>query len=404
MNNQVLSLGDLKAEQLHNKKVLVRADLNVPLAGNKISDDTRLRASLPTIKYLLAKGAIVILCSHLGRPRGEINSKYSLQPVAEALSKLLKHKIDFIPDCIGSQTQASIRLLKSGSICLLENLRFYAEEETNDQEFSKKLASLADLYVNDAFGSAHRAHASTEGVTHFVQMAVAGFLMEKEIRELGNLLTKPERPFTSIIGGSKVSSKIEIIDSLIQKSDVLLIGGGMAYTFAKAQGGKVGKSLCEENKLQIATELMEKARAASTALILPADHLCVRNFNDQKESPETFLAGQIPDDYEGCDIGPLTMQNFARSILESKTVVWNGPVGIFEDNRFAEGTRSVARAMNQATQQNNKTVIGGGDSAAATAKFGYTDRDFSHISTGGGASLEFLEGKVLPGIAALSKA
>ncbi len=403
MEYSVLGLEDLKPEQLNGKRVFVRVDFNVPLQDGKVSDITRLKAALPTIKYLIQKGAIIILASHFGRPKGKIDLKYTLEPVAKEFEKILGQTVSFIPDCIGPQTQATIKMLKAGSVCLLENLRFYAEEEANDQAFSEKLASLADIYVNDAFGAAHRAHSSTEGITKFLRPAVAGFLMEKEVRELGNLLSRPERPFVSIIGGSKVSTKIDVLNSLIDQSDVVLIGGGMAYTFTKAQGGKIGKSLCEEDKLELASQLLEKARSKGTALILPDDNLCVKNLADQNEKPQSFLSGEIPDDYAGCDIGSISCINFSRYISEAKTIVWNGPVGIFEDKRFADGSKAVAKAMSILTEKGGKTVIGGGDSAAAVASFGYTDQDFSHISTGGGASLEFLEGKTLPGVAALDK-
>jgi phosphoglycerate kinase len=399
---QVMGLEDLKATQIEGKRVFVRVDFNVPMQDGKITDITRLKASLPTIKFLLERKAIVILASHFGRPKG-IDPQYSLEPVAKELTKLLGTQVSFVPNCIGPQTEATVKSLQPGSICLLENLRFYQEEERNDSEFSKKLAALAEVYVNDAFGAAHRAHASTAGIAQFLSPAVAGLLMEKEVRELGSLLGRPERPFTSIIGGSKVSSKIDVINSLIEKSDVLLIGGGMSYTFIKAKGGKIGKSLCEDDKLKLALELIERAKERGTALILPDDHLCVNNFGDKAEAPTPFLAGQIPDNYEGCDVGPITCENFSRYISESKTVLWNGPVGVFEDARFAGGSKAVAKAMHNLQVKGGKTVIGGGDSAAAVADFGYTDDDFGHISTGGGASLEFIEGKTLPGVAALDK-
>lgn len=400
---EILGLEDLKAEQLKGKRVLVRVDFNVPVQDGKVSDVTRLKASLPTIEYLIAKEAIVILASHFGRPKGKKDLTYSLAPVAKEFAKLIGQEVTFVPDCIGSETEAIIKSQKPASVILLENVRFYAEEEANDESFSKKLAQLADLYVNDAFGSAHRAHASTAGVAKFLKPAVAGFLMEKEIRELGGLISRPERPFTSIIGGSKVSSKIDILNSLIEKSDVVLVGGGMSYTFIKAQGGKIGNSICEDDKLKLALELIEKAKSKGTALIFPDDNLCIKNFDDKNEKPQPILTGQIPEGMSGCDIGPITANNFARYISESKTVLWNGPVGIFEDSRFAEGSRAVAKALVALKAKGGKTVIGGGDSAAAVVSFGYTDNDFGHISTGGGASLEFLEGKVLPGVAALDK-
>lgn len=401
---EVLGLEDLKQEQLEGKRVLVRVDFNVPVQDGKVSDVTRLRASLPTVQYLIKKGAIVILASHFGRPKGKKDPVYSLAPVAKEFAKLIGQDVTFVPDCIGDETERVVNSQKPSSICLLENVRFYAEEEANDEGFSKKLAQLADLYVNDAFGSAHRAHASTAGVAKFLKPAIAGLLMEKEIRELGSLISRPERPFTSIIGGSKVSSKIDILNYLIEKSDVVLVGGGMAYTFIKAQGGKIGNSICEDDKLKLALELIETAKSKGTALIFPDDNFCVKNFDDKNEKPQPVLVGQIPDDMSGCDIGPITADNFTRYISESKTVLWNGPVGIFEDLRFAEGSRAVAKALVALQSKGGKTVIGGGDSAAAVVSFGYTDNDFGHISTGGGASLEFLEGKILPGVAALDKA
>lgn len=399
----VLGLEDLKPEQLNGKKVFVRVDFNVPVQEGKVSDTTRLKASLPTIEYLLQKNAIVILASHFGRPKGKVDPTYSLEIVAKEFAKVLGKPVQFAPDCIGPKAEATINALTPGSVCLLENVRFYAEEEANDEGFSKKLASLADLYVNDAFGSAHRAHASTAGIAKFLKPAVAGLLMEKEVRELGSLISRPERPFTSIIGGSKVSSKLDILNSLIEKSDVVLVGGGMAYTFIKAQGGKIGKSLCENDKLELALQLIEKARAKGTALIFPDDNLCVKSLDDKSEKAQPILSGQIPDELSGCDIGPITCENFSRYISESKTVLWNGPVGIFEDSRFEEGSKAVAKAMAKLQAKGGKTVIGGGDSAAAVAQFGYTENDFGHISTGGGASLEFLEGKTLPGVAALDQ-
>ena len=399
---KVLGLDSLKPESLNGKKVFVRVDFNVPVEEGKISDITRLKASLPTIKYLEKNKAIIILASHFGRPKGKPNPEYSLKIVAEELERILGKKVLFIPDCIGEKAKSAINGLEAGSICLLENVRFYAEEEKNDPDFSKKLADLADIYVNDAFGSAHRAHASTAGITQYLKTAVAGFLMEKEVKELSSVLHSPERPFTSIIGGSKISSKLEILNSLIEKSDVVLIGGGMAYTLIKAQGGKIGKSICENDKLSMALEIIEKAKRLGTALVLPDDNLCIEDFDNKNEEPQAFLTGQIPDSMSGCDIGPITCDNFEVYIGQSKTVLWNGPVGIFEDHRFACGSRVVAKALVKLQAQGGKTIIGGGDSASAINAFGFTEKDFGHISTGGGASLEFLEGKTLPGIAALN--
>jgi phosphoglycerate kinase len=401
---EIIGLEDLRPEQIQNKRVFVRVDFNVPIQNGQVGDITRLRASLPSIQYLIKNKAIVILASHLGRPKGKPNSEFSLKPVAKAFEQILGQSVSFFPDCIGADVKDAIHKLSPGSVCLLENLRFYAQEEANDEAFSKELASLAEVYVNDAFGTAHRAHSSTVGIVKFLRPAIAGFLMEKEIRELGSLLSRPERPFTSIIGGSKVSSKIDILSSLIDKSDVVLVGGGMSYTFIKAQGGKIGQSLCEDDKMKVALELIEQARKKGTALIFPQDNLCVNNFDDKSENPQPILAGQIPDNMTGCDIGPISSENFARYISESKTVLWNGPVGIFEDSRCASGSKAIAAALVKLQKNGGKTIIGGGDSAAAVAGFGYHDNDFGHISTGGGASLEFLEGKILPGIEVLDKA
>ncbi|MDJ0625125.1 MAG: phosphoglycerate kinase [Candidatus Caenarcaniphilales bacterium] len=400
---QVFGMEDLKNSQIEGKRVLVRVDFNVPMQDGKVTDTTRLKACLPTIEFLLKKNCKVILMSHFGRPKGKKDLKYSLKPVALELGSLIRKEVKFASDCIGPEAESVVNSLDEAEICLLENVRFYSEEETNEEGFSKKLASLGELYVNDAFGSAHRAHASTTGVAKFLKPSVAGFLMEKEITELGNLLQRPERPFTSIIGGSKVSSKIDILDSLIEKSDVVLVGGGMAYTFIKARGGKIGKSICEDDKLSLASELIQKAKDKGTAFILPDDNLCIKDFNNKSEVPQPVLAGQIDDELEGCDVGPITCENFSRYISESKTILWNGPVGIFEDDRFASGSKAIAEALTKVQANGGKTVIGGGDSAAAVAKFGFTDKDFGHISTGGGASLEFLEGKTLPGVAALDK-
>ncbi|MFN5540065.1 MAG: phosphoglycerate kinase, partial [Candidatus Melainabacteria bacterium] len=318
---EIIGLEDLRPEQIQNKRVFVRVDFNVPIQNGQVGDITRLRASLPSIQYLIKNKAIVILASHLGRPKGKPNSEFSLKPVAKAFEQILGQSVSFFPDCIGADVKDAIHKLSPGSVCLLENLRFYAQEEANDEAFSKELASLAEVYVNDAFGTAHRAHSSTVGIVKFLRPAIAGFLMEKEIRELGSLLSRPERPFTSIIGGSKVSSKIDILSSLIDKSDVVLVGGGMSYTFIKAQGGKIGQSLCEDDKMKVALELIEQARKKGTALIFPQDNLCVNNFDDKSENPQPILAGQIPDNMTGCDIGPISSENFARYISESKTVL-----------------------------------------------------------------------------------
>lgn len=403
IKSQVMGLEDLKSSELQNKKVLVRVDFNVPTENGKITDDTRLRAAIPTIECLNKNNSIVILCSHFGRPKGQKNPKYTLEPVAKKLSELLKKKVTFINDCIGDSVKAQIYQMKGGEICLLENLRFYGEEEANDAAFSKKLADLADLYVNDAFGAAHRAHASTAGVTQYINRCVAGFLMEKEVRELGSLIDNPERPFLSIVGGSKVSTKLDVLKSLIEKSDVVLVGGGMAYTFDKARGGTIGGSLCEDDKIQTALEIIEFAKQRGTALIFPSDSLCVKNLSDPEDKPVVRNAGEIEEGLSGCDIGPKTIENFKRQISLAKTVLWNGPVGIFEDSRFESGSKGISEGLVDLQKRGGRTVIGGGDSAAAVAKFGYKDEDFGHISTGGGASLEFLSGQILPGVNVLNK-
>ncbi|MDX1919028.1 MAG: phosphoglycerate kinase [Candidatus Caenarcaniphilales bacterium] len=401
MINHVIGLEDLKPEQLEGKRVFVRVDFNVPVVDGAITDTARLRASLPTIRYLIEKRAIVVLASHFGRPKGGEDPKYSLALVAKKLEELLGQPVTFLPKTIGAKTEATLSALPQSSVSLLENVRFNPGEEKNDPAFSAALANLGELYVNDAFGSAHRAHASTVGITAFLKPAVAGLLMEKEVRELSSLLDRPERPFTSIIGGSKVSTKLDILHSLVKQSDLVLIGGGMAYTFIKAQGGKVGKSLCEPDLTGEALKVMELANQKGTALILPNDFRCVKDFADKNEKAIEFQAGEIPDEYEGCDIGPLTESAYSRYILESKTVLWNGPVGIFEDKRFEAGSKAIATALAKLQRGGGKTVIGGGDSASAVAQFGFTETDFSHISTGGGASLEFLAGQTLPGVAAL---
>lgn len=400
--NKLQTLKDYPADKLTGQRVIVRVDFNVPLKDGTVSDDTRLRASLPTIKHLLSSGAKVILMSHLGRPKGTPQDKYSLRQVASYLSKLMGQDVQFVPDC--SAVEGIVSQLGNGQACLLENLRFTEAEEKNDPEFAKNLASIADIYVNDAFGAAHRAHASTHAITKYIKTSLAGFLVEKEISELGYLLDKPERPFLSIVGGSKISSKIDILKSLIEQSDVVLIGGGMSYTFIKAQGGDIGQSICELDKVQLALDLMQMAEEKGTALILPQDHVCVQDMSDSQEQPQIFEVGRIADGYEGLDIGPKTQDYFTKQIKLAKTVLWNGPVGVFEDVRFEAGSRAISEALTQSYKDNNaRVVIGGGDSAAAISKFGYSDSDFSHISTGGGASLEFLSGETLPGIEVLLK-
>ena len=378
------------------KKVLVRCDFNVPLDGSKITDENRIIGALPTIKYLVSQNAKVILCSHLGRPKGEFNMKYTLAPVAARLSELLGKNVALAADVVGEDAKAKAAALKDGDVMLLENVRFHKEEEKNVPEFAKELASLAEIYVNDAFGTAHRAHASTAGVADYLP-AVCGYLIQKEIQIMGKALEAPVRPFVAILGGAKVSDKIGVINNLLEKVDTLIIGGGMAYTFAKAQGGNIGKSLCEEEKLTLASELIEKAKAKGVKLLLPIDTVCAKEFaNDAAQS--VFKTCEIPDDFMGLDIGPETTKVFAEAVKGAGTVIWNGPMGVFEFDNFAVGTKAIAEAV---ASSGAISIIGGGDSAAAVEKFGYADK-ITHISTGGGASLEFLEGIELPGIACLN--
>ncbi|MDI6601111.1 MAG: phosphoglycerate kinase [Thermoanaerobacteraceae bacterium] len=378
------------------KRVFVRVDFNVPIDKNgEITDDTRIRAAIPTIKYLIDNGARVILASHLGRPKGEINLKYSLKPVAERLSELLNQKVEFAMDCIGTETKDKAMELNDGEVMLLENLRFHKEEEKNDPQFAKELASLAEVYVNDAFGTAHRAHASTAGIASYLP-AVAGFLMEKEITTMGQALENPERPFVAILGGAKVSDKIGVIKNLITKVDTLLIGGGMAYTFIKAQGFEIGKSLLEADKIELAEELIKEADERKVKFLLPLDTVISSELSANAEY-RTVDIEEMPADMIGVDIGPKTIELFAKEIKNARTVVWNGPMGVFEIEPFAYGTRKIAEAMSEC---NGTTIIGGGDSVAAIEQMGFEDR-MTHISTGGGASLEFLEGKELPGISVL---
>ena len=391
MNKKTIKDIDLK-----NKKVLVRCDFNVPMDENKnITDKTRIVAALPTIKYLLENNCAIILCSHLGRPKGEFKPEFSLKPVAKELSKLLNKDVIMANDVIGEDAKKKAKELKNGEIMLLENVRFHREETDNDPEFSKQLASLAEIYVNDAFGSAHRAHSSTAGVAQYLP-AVAGFLIEKELKFLGKALDNPERPFVAILGGAKVSDKIGVIDNLLEKVDTLMIGGGMAYTFFKAQGYEVGKSLCELDKLDLAKELMEKAKNKGVKLMLPVDTKVGKDFEVNTES-KTVKWTEIPADWEGFDIGEETIKIFSEELRKAKTVVWNGPLGLFEFPQFAIGTNSIAKVLSEIDAT---TIIGGGDSAAAVKKAGLEDK-MTHISTGGGASLEFLEGKKLPGIECL---
>ncbi len=381
---------------LKGKKVLVRCDFNVPLDENRnITDNTRIVAALPTIKYLLENNCSVILCSHLGRPKGEFKPEFSLAPVAKELSRLLGKEVIMAKDVIGEDAKTKAANLKPGEILLLENVRFHREETDNDPEFSKALASMAEVYVNDAFGAAHRAHASTVGVAAYLP-AVSGFLIEKELKFLGEALDNPVRPFMAILGGAKVSDKIGVIDSLLEKVDTLMIGGGMAYTFFKAQGYSVGNSMCEEDKLDLARELMQKAKDRGVKLMLPVDTRVGKEFKPDTES-KTVAWTEIPDGWEGFDIGEKTIEMFSEELKKAKTVVWNGPLGLFEFDQFAKGTNAIAKVL---SELDATTIIGGGDSAAAVRKAGLQDK-MTHISTGGGASLEFLEGKKLPGIECL---
>ncbi|MEG0126099.1 MAG: phosphoglycerate kinase [Clostridia bacterium] len=384
--------------QVSGKKVLVRCDFNVPMDENKvITDENRLRGALPTIKYLIEHGAKVILCSHLGRPKGEFNMKYSLKPVADRLSQMLGQPVAMAEDVIGPSAKKLASELGDGQVMLLENVRVHKEEEKNDPAFAKELASLAECYVNDAFGTAHRAHASTEGVARFLTPAVAGFLIGKELSIMGKALDDPARPFVAILGGAKVSDKIGVINNLIDKVDTLIIGGGMSYTFQKALGGEIGKSLLESDKVGLATELMEKAKKKGVKFLLPIDNEAGDSFSNDAMRI-TVHSKEIPEGFEGMDIGPKTRVIFANEIANAGTVIWNGPMGVFEFENFAEGTRAIAKAM---AECKGVTIIGGGDSAAAVEQMGFADK-MSHVSTGGGASLEFLEGIVLPGVAALN--
>ena len=379
------------------KKVLVRCDFNVPLIDGKITDENRLVAALPTIKKLIADGGKVILCSHLGKPKGEPKPELSLAPVAVRLSELLGQEVKFAaePEVVGANAKAAVEAMKDGEVILLENTRYRAEETKNGEAFSKELASLCDVFVNDAFGTAHRAHCSNVGVTEFVDTAVVGYLMQKEIDFLGNAVNNPERPFVAILGGAKVSSKISVIENLIDKVDTLIIGGGMSYTFCKALGGKIGTSLCEDDYLQYALDMLKKAEEKGVKLLLPVDNIIGDDFSNDANT-QVVKSGEIPEGWEGMDIGPDTEKIFCDAVADAKTVVWNGPMGCFEMPKFAHGTEAVAKAL---AQTDATTIIGGGDSAAAVNQLGYGDK-MTHISTGGGASLEFLEGKELPGVAA----
>lgn len=404
-----LSIKDLS---LSGKRVFMRVDFNVPLdeTGQHVTDDTRIRETLPTIEYALKQGAKLVLASHLGRPKGKPNVKMGLRPVSERLRMLLDedpemgpdYNVGFCTDCIGVQAEEMVDKLEKGQALLLENLRFHPQEEANDETFSKKLAALADYYVNDAFGSAHRAHASTVGITKFVNKSAAGLLMEKELNYLGKTLENPQHPFVAIIGGAKVSDKIEVIRNLLGKVDVLLIGGAMAYTFLKSQGAQVGKSLVEDDKLDLAKQLLAEAKQKKVRLLLPIDHLLAAKIDASSEAVVKDTSSPVPAELMGLDIGPKTVEQFASEIAKARTIVWNGPMGVFEVKPFANGTMEIAHAVAEATDAGATSIIGGGDSVAAVHAAGLAKR-ITHISTGGGASLEFLEGKKLPGVEALSE-
>jgi phosphoglycerate kinase len=397
----------LRDLDLKHKHVFIRVDFNVPLSeeGTEILDDTRIRETLPTLEYAIRHHAKIILASHLGRPKGKPNPRYSLRPVVDRLRVLLDHRIGeqvnvaFAPDCVGDVATEMSKKLEDGKVLLLENLRFHAQEEANDPGFSKQLASLCEIYVNDAFGSAHRAHASTEGITHFVKEKAAGLLMEKELEYMGKALEAPNRPFVAIIGGAKVSDKIQVIDNLLNKVDALLIGGGMAYTFLKAKGQDVGKSLVEIDKLDTALAALRKAEEKGVRFLLPVDHVLADKFAPDAKTQHFEGDGPFPADWMALDIGPKTIEQFTTEISLASTVIWNGPMGVFEMPAFAAGTNAIAEAV--ADNADAITIVGGGDSVSAVKKAGVADR-ISHISTGGGASLEFLEGKKLPGVEALA--
>ena len=383
------------------QKVLLRVDFNVPLDDKQqITDDRRIREALPTIKKIMGDGGKVIACSHLGRPKGGPDPKYSLRPCAKHLAELLGKPVLFAEDCIGPEAGNMVDKMQPGEVLLLENLRFHPEEEKNNPEFAKKLAAPADIYVNDAFGSAHRAHASTEGVTHYFKQSVAGFLMEKELQYLGQALSNPKRPFAAILGGAKISGKIDVIKSLFDKVDILVIGGGMVFTFAKAMGYEIGDSLLEADKVELAREILAKAQNSKVKLVFPTDAVIASEISDTAQTKVVPIE-KIPAGMKGLDIGPDSIRLFSEVLAPAKTIVWNGPMGVFEHKPFARGTLEIAKLLADLTGKGAITVVGGGDSAAAVSEAGLDDR-LTHVSTGGGASLEFLEGKVLPGVEALS--
>jgi phosphoglycerate kinase len=393
-----LTLDDIP---LKGKRALVRVDFNVPQdEDGTITDDLRIRESLPTIRKIIEAGGKAILMSHLGRPKGKVDPKFRLTPVALRLAEYLKKEIKIAPDCIGDETLALARSLKEGEVLLLENLRFHAEEEKNDPGFARQLAELGEVYINDAFGTAHRAHASTEGVTHYLSPCVAGYLMQKEIDYLGKALENPVRPFVAVLGGAKVAGKIEIIETLLKRVNAILIGGGMSFTFLKAEGMEVGGSLLESDKIALAQDTLKKAREAGVQVILPEDVITAQEIKEDAPA-QTVGINAIKSDWKGLDIGPKTAKTFADKIKSARTVLWNGPMGVFEVDKFSSGTETVAKALAEATSRGAITVVGGGDSAAAIKKYDL-DEKVSHVSTGGGASLEFLGGLTLPGIAALT--
>jgi phosphoglycerate kinase len=393
-----LSIRDL---EMSGKRVFIRVDFNVPLDAGRVSDDTRIRETLPTLRLAIERGARLVLASHLGRPKGKVDPQYSLAPVAAKLGEMLGKPVAFAADCVGADAESKSKALHNGEVLLLENVRYHAEEEANDPAFAKQLAALCDqLFVCDAFGSAHRAHASVVGITKFVRQAAAGLLMEKELTYLGKAISNPERPFVAVLGGAKVSDKIEVVQNLMKVADAMLIGGAMAYTFLKSQGLPVGKSLVENDKLDLARGLLEEARSRTFRLLLPVDHVLAES--SDSTTTKTMDIAQTPDGWMGLDVGPKTITQFSQEISKARTIVWNGPLGMFEKPAFAQGTLAMARAVAAATVAGATSIVGGGDSVAAVERSGVVTQ-ISHISTGGGASLEFLAGEKLPGVEALSE-